>query len=560
MKRVKKWLKRIFVGAALLVLVGALMIYFAVRSSIATPPPLPKDVSILQLKSETRDGKIFLGKSWREDREGLPVVCLKGSSLEMGYADGVLMQDMMQTLEREFQAMLKMYVPRHWVKEAVKGYIFWRNRHLSDFVAENYRLELYGTTLGCVDINPTEGNFYNRLLNYHAAHDISYMMIDNPFIAQMGCTAFGAWSNATVNAHLITGRNFDWEAAEVFSTNRVVEMFEPEKGIPFISLSWAGMAGVLSGMNRAGVSVTINGAPTQLPRDIGTPVAFVARKILQEAHNLDEAVRILRDAKVFVSTLWLIGSRADGKFIVVEKTPGTTNVREAAGDTIVCPNHFETTGLKDTALNTNYIAEATSLSRERRLLELLKQNDGAIDAAHSVSFLRDRDLPGGMFAGNGHRGSLNAFIATHAIVMDLTAGIFWAAAPPNGLGKFVAFDVNDFSRTPTDLDIAADETLGNGEFERERSAQKCLTDARHALKAGDAIAALDFAKKAEALNPGFYQNSLWTGRALLKLNRKMEAEEAFAKALGSSPAFLGERREAVRGIASGADDELELHP
>ncbi len=548
MKRVKKWLKRIFVAAALLAAVGAPVIYFAVRSSIAQPPPLPKDVSILQLKPETRDGKTFLGQSWREDREGLPVVCLKGSPLEMGYADGVLMQDKMQTLEREFQAMLKMYVPRRWVKETLKAYIFWRNRHLSDFVAEDYRRELYGTTLGCVDINPTEGNFYNRLLNYHAAHDISYMMIDNPFIAQMGCTAFGAWSNATVNAHLITGRNFDWEAAEVFSTNRVVEMFEPDNGIPFISLSWAGMAGVLTGMNRAGVSVTINGAPTQLPRNIGTPVAFVARKILQEAHNLDEAVRIIREAKVFVSTLWLIGSRADGKFIVVEKTPGTTNVREPVSDTIVCPNHFETAGLKDLALNTNYIAEATSVSREQRLLELLKQNGGAIDVAHTVSFLRDRDLPGGVFAGNGHRGSLNAFIATHAVVMDLTAGVFWAAAPPNGLGKFVAFDVNDFSRTPTELDVAADAALGNGEFERERAAQKFLADARHALKTGNANDALDSAKKAEALNPGFYQNTLWLGQALLKLNRKAEAVTAFEKALAATPAFLDERQELEEGL------------
>ena len=129
MKRIKKWLKRIFAVTLLLVVAGGLVIYFAVRSSIATPPPVPKDVSILQLKPEAHDGKLFLGKSWRDEREGLPVVCLKGSPLEMGYADGVLMEDKMHTLEREFQAMLKTYVPRQWVKETVKAYIFWRNRH-----------------------------------------------------------------------------------------------------------------------------------------------------------------------------------------------------------------------------------------------------------------------------------------------------------------------------------------------------------------------------------------------------------------------------------------------
>ena len=50
--------------------------------------------------------------------------------------------------------------------------------------------EIYGTTLGCPDIHPEEGSFYNRLLNYHAAHDVSYMMIDNPFDLARGLHFF----------------------------------------------------------------------------------------------------------------------------------------------------------------------------------------------------------------------------------------------------------------------------------------------------------------------------------------------------------------------------------
>ncbi|HEU6449169.1 MAG TPA: C45 family autoproteolytic acyltransferase/hydrolase [Verrucomicrobiae bacterium] len=541
--RLKLWLKRIFIGVVLLVLAGWLSILFILHNSIAQPPPLPKDISITKLQPETRGGKTFLGKSWRGRREGLTVVYLTGSPFDIGYADGALMQDKMHVLENEFAKMIQKYVPQHWVMELLKNYIIWRNRHLSNYIPEDYRMEIYATTLACKDIHPEEGNFYNRLLNYHAAHDVSYMMIDNPFIAKSaGCTAFGAWSNATVNGHLITGRNFDWEAAEVFSTNRVVEMYEPDKGIPFISLSWAGMAGVVSGMNRAGISVTINGAPSKLPGETATPVAIVAREILQNAHNLDEALKILRNAKVFVSTIWLVGSRADGKFVVVEKTPLATNVREANGDTIVCPNHFETAGLKDEPRNTNYMAEATSVSRETRILELLKQNDGAIDPALAVKFLRDRDLPGGIFAGDGHRSSLNAFIATHAVVMDLTAGIFYAACPPNGEGKFVAFDVNDFSRELPAMTIPADEVLASGEYDRTRQSQQCLADGENVMKTNPQKA-LEFADKAERLNPGFYENSFLRGRALLALNRNDDAAKAFETALAEHPAFLKERRE-----------------
>ena len=541
--RIKKWLPRILWGAIFLAAVGWLAAVLIVRHSLAPPPALPADTSILRLKPESRDGKTWLGKSWVGQREGLTVVYLKGSPFEIGYADGVLMRDKMHTLENEFLKMIQGYVPQHWVMELLKNYVIYRNRHLSDYVPLDYRMEIYATSLGSGDIHPEEGPFYNRLLNYHAAHDVSYMMIDNPLVARAGCTAFGAWGGATADKHLITGRNFDWEAAEVFSRDRVVEMCEPDNGIPFISLSWAGMAGVVSGMNRAGVSVTVNGAPSSLPKETATPVAIVAREILEQAHNLDETLKILRDAKVFVSTIWLVGSRADGKFIVVEKTPDVTNVREPVGDSIICPNHFETTGLKDNPRNTNYMAEATSVSREKRMMELLQQSHGTIDAGQSVNILRDRDLPGGIFAGDGHRSSLNALIATHATVMDLSDGIFWAASPPNQLGKFVAFDVSDFSHELPDKTVPADAMLADGEFERAQAAKQCLDDGFRALKNRDAKTALKLAEQAESLNPGFYQNATLRGRALLALGQPKDAGHAFASAQAEHPAFLKEQQE-----------------
>src|SRR5258706_62874 len=328
----------------------------------------------------------------------------------MGYADGVLMKTQIHTLENEFLEMIRGYVPQHWLMEVLKNYVIFRNRNLSDFIPLDYRMEIYATTLGCSDNHPEEGPFYNRLLNYHAAHDVSYMMIDNPFIS--------------------------------------------------------------------------------------------ARDILQNAHNLDDSLKILRDTKVFVSTIWLVGSRTDGKFIVVEKTPDIMNVREAAGDTIICPNHFETPGLKDDPRNTNYMAEATSVSREARLKELLQSSQGTLNATQAVAILRDRDLPGGIFAGDGHRATLNAFIATHATVMDLSDGIFWAASPPNQLGKFVAFDLQDFSHELPALTVTADATLASGEYQRAREAHQCLMDGQRALKKKDAKTALALAEKAEALNPG----------------------------------------------------------
>lgn len=537
----RKWLKRILISVGVLALGGWLLGTILLRSWTAKAPPLPADTTIMQRQPEVRDGKTWLGQSWVTRREGLLVIRLKGAPFDMGYASGKLLQEQMHTLENEFLDLIRGYVPQPWKIKVLHSYINYRNRHLSDFVSADYRSQIHGIILGCADVHPELGDYYHRMLNYHAAHDISYMMIDNPLVSRAGCTAFGARGAATEGGHLITGRNFDWEAADVFSRDRVVILCEPDDGIPFISLAWASMAGVVSGMNRAGVSVTINGAPSSLPGETATPVAMVARDVLQQAHNLTEAMEILRRSKVFVSTLWLLGSRADGKFVVVEKTPEKMNVREPEGDTIVSANHFQTDGLKEDKRNQRYLEEATSLPRYARMTELLQAAGGKITPPRAVEILRDRKLPGGRFAGNGQRASLNPFIATHSTVMDLTAGIFWAAVPPHQLGKFVAFDVNDFDRELPDQTIAADETLASGEFERAREARKKLADGERALKSKDAPSALTLAEQAEALNPGFYQNAALRGRALRALGRNDEAARAFAAALDEHPAFQAEK-------------------
>jgi len=137
---------------------------------------------------------------------------------------------------------------------------------------------------------------------------------------------------------------------------------------------------------------------------------MLARDVLQKSSNLTNALELIRNTRVFVSTLWLIGSKADGKFVVVEKTPERMNVREPEGDSIVSANHFQTEKLKDDKRNLRYIEEATSVPRYTRMNELLQTNRGTINATQAAAMLRDRLLPGGKFAGHGHRATLNALI------------------------------------------------------------------------------------------------------------------------------------------------------
>jgi tetratricopeptide (TPR) repeat protein len=125
----------------------------------------------------------------------------------------------------------------------------------------------------------------------------------------------------------------------------------------------------------------------------------------------------------------------------------------------------------------------------------------------------------------------------------LTDGIFWAASPPHQLGQFVAFDVNDFDRELPARTVPADALITSGEFEKIRLAQQALREGRQALDQADANTALAAANRAEAKNPGFYQNAWLRGLALLALERKAEAAAAFRQALAVRPAFLSEKQE-----------------
>jgi hypothetical protein len=541
----RRWLRRLSWAAGILVallLLASLVMLGLMHRWVARPPQLAREPAMLHESVKVQGDRVYLGRNWFERRDGLPVLYLTGTPFEMGYANGVLTEKYIHRQEDAVLDLLHQVAPYQWTQFMLKFLITYKNRHLSDAIPEAYRMEIFGLSRGCPDTHPRVGPFYHRILNYHAAQDISYMLMNSPLI-RGGCTAFGAWAPVTHDGHLLLGRNFDWEAAPVFDEDRMVIICEPDEGIPFISLAWAGMAGCVSAMNRAGLAVTVNGAPSQLPADTGAPTSIVARDVVQHASNIKEAVEIIRRYRVFVSAQFLVGSRQDGRFVVVEKTPEQTVVRESsdAGFT-VCANHYMTAALTNDPTNLKYLQADTSLPRYARMAGLLQRNTGTLDATRSALILRDRELPGDRFAGNGHRSSLNPLIATHSVIMDLTGGIFWSATPPHQLGRFIAFDVNDPEKALPELAVAGDPMLTDGEYEIYLAAKAGLSDGWLALKQGDLVAAIHCAQLAEKNNPGFYQNSWLLAEVLFRQGKYPEAAAACRKALEGKPALARERR------------------
>ena len=93
------------------------------------------------------------------------------------------------------------------------------------------------------------------------------------------------------------------------------------------------------------------------------------------------------------------------------------------------------------------------------------------------------------------------------------------------------------------MDFEADPMAGDGEYSRLELSRQYLERARKDLAGNEPERALAWAEKAEANNPGYYQNAWLAGRILAKLGRGAEAAERLRAALAARPAFRSERAE-----------------
>src|SRR5690606_38919936 len=96
-----------------------------------------------------------------------------------------------------------------------------------------------------------------------------------------------------------------------------------------------------SDMNEQGLSVTLNSAKSKMPTKGKTPVSIIGREILQYAANIDEAYAIASSYDSFVAETFLIGSKADGKVGLIEKTPEETALYLPDAEQMVITNHFQ---------------------------------------------------------------------------------------------------------------------------------------------------------------------------------------------------------------------------
>jgi predicted choloylglycine hydrolase len=404
--------------------------------------PLPEVNSNLKptdLKREqTGPNSYKVGNNWlRKNNQGIWEMYIEGNDYERGLAYGVLAKELMEQQEDFFVSQINEIIPGKVYLQFIKMFVAWFNKDIYKYIpAENLR-EIYGVSRSFSDKYDYIGPKYYRILNYHAAHDIGHALTDFQLV---GCTSFAVNHSLSADSTLLIGRNFDFYMGDDFARNKLLLFVKPDSGYAFASYSWAGLTGVVSGINEKGLTITINAAKSDIPFAAKDPISLLAREILQHAQTIDEAVAIAAKRQTFVSESLLIGSAKDHTAALIEKTPSRMDVFHPNDSLLVCSNHYQGSELKDDEHNIQNIKMSDSKFRFDRITQLLKEAY-PLTVQKAVTVLRNKEGFNNNPIGYGNPKAINQLIAHHSIVFKPQSLDFWVSTMPYQEGEYVHYNL-----------------------------------------------------------------------------------------------------------------------
>lgn len=369
---------------------------------------------------------------------GLWELYVSGDAYQRGLITGSLSQHLVQKQERVFFSKVEEIIPSKFKQSLLRQFLKWYNRKLYLHVPNEFQAEIYGISQYTSDHYNFIAPKFLRNLYLHGAHDIGHAMQD---LALVGCSSMAVWGNKTEDGQLLLGRNFDFYAGDEFAEDKIVAFIKPNKGIPFMSVTWGGMIGVVSGMNLEGLTVTINAGKSEIPLQAKTPISILAREILQYSTTIDEAIEIAKKREVFVSESIMVASAKEKKVVLIEVSPEKFGIYEVSNTTqLICSNHFQSEPYLSDERNIEHIKESHSQYRFERMGELLEEKD-KINPVKMVEILRNKEGLNNLKIGYGNEKALNQLLAHHGIVFKPEEKLAFVSSNPYQLGEFVAYDL-----------------------------------------------------------------------------------------------------------------------
>ena len=202
----------------------------------------------------------------------IPIVVVRGTPYEMGYQLG-----------RSTAKQIREFVPR--TVAAVSAELDVSVETLQEawtrsaaFADDRVEQEIAGVADGA-------GVPLSQLQALHAL----------PLLMPYSCSSIAAWGDATEDGHLYQTRNLDWSLEVGAHEFPVIVVYVPDRGIPHVVPSFAGMVGAHTGLNARGIALSEMGdaSAREMPYQVHAPhfTAFF-RTMLYDANSLSEAMEI----------------------------------------------------------------------------------------------------------------------------------------------------------------------------------------------------------------------------------------------------------------------------
>ncbi|MBN9524452.1 hypothetical protein J0H58_39045 [bacterium] len=257
--------------------------------------------------------------------QGVPVLTVRGTPAEMGEQFGVLAVKNAPDLD----GLHARFLEDSGQKERYPLVLAMGTRLLANFPA-SHRSEIEAAAkAGKSDLG--------RHVFANTVADLS---------SGLGCSTVVVEPGRSKTGAPLFGRNFDWMPTKGIHEHTLVAVYRGTGKKAFAAVNVTPISGVVSGMNEAGLCLTINEIHLRRSKDKapfnwgGTPLLLSFRRVLEECGTVAEAERLLRGMERTTSCCLTVCDVTGGA--VFEITPKTLAVRPTENGVCCCTNHFRT--------------------------------------------------------------------------------------------------------------------------------------------------------------------------------------------------------------------------
>jgi len=252
---------------------------------------------------------------------GVPILTIAGRPYEMGFQHGKLLAPQISLL---YERYLSVFAGKF-------DYDLRLSRRMERHIPPRFQDEIRGLGDG-------SGVGYERAL-------VAACFLDLHKIA--GCSTFlvHGQSSAEDDGELMLGRNLDFPSLGLAHHASMIIRMKPEGFREHVAVTWPGMVGTLSGMNRDGLSLAMMliYGHTRHDRLDGVPFPLHYRQVLEECGTTGEAIDRFRRREFAVCNNVMLADRWRDAAVMELRTDEVGIVRgDPAFPVLRCTNHFRT--------------------------------------------------------------------------------------------------------------------------------------------------------------------------------------------------------------------------